>query len=578
MDKIKVKLEYNGKMKLVLKRPTNFGELKTLFAQKFDDTKGKEEELMVSYRDPDGDTIAVGDDSDMENAFMTVEGESQIKFVGALPQKKKKRKKKVKDSQVPVSQSEILKPSDDSLPPIENPKPVMESQIEFVHIDKEDAEEEKEDKKDAPEKLPMEEEETSLVQKGQNEELVIDQKKDEEKEIFMEEILKEPEMEDIPEPEEPKEENPIEPLQEEIKDVAMLPQEENNKVENEMIDDKELVVEGEIAEIQEPEKSEPKMEEEDDEAALLKAMGMGDNEDIKKSIPMKFQEIDQVESFYNQNQEKPKEKKNIQHEQKEEPKILQEKPYEKEEKKEIPKPAEQKPVDIQMPDHILRQEMFSLVKMQIQEKSYEKCRIFGSARKDLVATPSNILFPEFVLKNNSFENWDDNSILVKIRGNLEVEPLSMGQSLHSMKQRTLLIPINSPSKPGEYHAIMRFRDPKGNFFGDKLKIHLLVIPPKPEEVKRQPPQPVMNVKKVPPVPVPANIPKKNLNESDMLEKAKVLENLQYGNLQECLDALIATNGDQMEASDKLIKLKLSHFSQQQVYVNQFKIINRLTQI
>ena len=144
---------------------------------------------------------------------------------------------------------------------------------------------------------------------------------------------------------------------------------------------------------------------------------------------------------------------------------------------------------------------------------------------EVMTAPNYIAFRPLTISNSGKE-WPSMVILLKTQGDLHFEEMEIRDGPKSGENVTLTIPIQSPNKPGHYGALLRFKTPQGEYFGDEINIK---------------------------VTVGLDLLTSTM-EIDYQSTASNLATLGFGTFEECLFCVSQSNGNTQKAADLLIKM------------------------
>jgi len=145
----------------------------------------------------------------------------------------------------------------------------------------------------------------------------------------------------------------------------------------------------------------------------------------------------------------------------------------------------------------------------------------------LAGGPNEILCAQWKIRNESENPWPSSLFIDLKKGSIEFEKILISDKIESgQKEMTLNVPIKAPNSIGLHKIVLYLHDEKGDWIGEKLKVHLNVIS---KEMKT------------------------NMLNTDYF-KASQLNNQGFGTFEKCLSEIRKCKGDLELARNNLKKL------------------------
>ncbi len=144
----------------------------------------------------------------------------------------------------------------------------------------------------------------------------------------------------------------------------------------------------------------------------------------------------------------------------------------------------------------------------------------------IVSAPEVIVQAVWQLQNNGKEPWPKSLVVTKKRGDIEFEPIPLSNELPPGSIMELQLPVKAPAASGKHVLVLCFQDEGGNRLGERLKVEIVV--PEVETAAK-------------------GTTEGPSSEEEICYKASELEGLGMGTFEACYDALTKTKGNVEEA-------------------------------
>eukprot|EP01022_Parablepharisma_sp_SALTPOND_P014557 TRINITY_DN1992_c0_g1_i1.p1 TRINITY_DN1992_c0_g1~~TRINITY_DN1992_c0_g1_i1.p1 ORF type:complete len:599 (+),score=27.62 TRINITY_DN1992_c0_g1_i1:108-1799(+) len=145
----------------------------------------------------------------------------------------------------------------------------------------------------------------------------------------------------------------------------------------------------------------------------------------------------------------------------------------------------------------------------------------------IMSAPDYMIYPTWKLQNMCKFPWPANVFVFKKRGNVDFEPIPISGGLQPGATMDLTVPVKTPKEPGNYCLLFVLKRECGKRMGQVLKLELTVVK---AETKGDPTL---------------------STEEELCYKAAELEEQGFGKFEDCYDALMKEKGNVEAAKNAL---------------------------